>query len=1047
MASRSPSSLTRLPGSVPSKKTSGRVENKHCGAVQVRGMIRRVWRPRYLEIDEEGVLRYYEAAAPDPNAAAPKGPKKKRDIRNEMQAFSLPDLKSLDRESTKEEVLLEEKVKQHTKAKNEMNASSDIDTRSIYYDDAVHVDRNHGDDHVLVEPPSPKATKSLSKDFTDASSKVESWDDIHMASSAPSSTTSVNEKTASDKNIEVMLTAESAMDTVILQRKKSDSNPPSSEDDTFDLTNVPQKETLHHQIHDHRPKAVMTILSARMIDIKSLRDVHVGLPKGSYGFVFCGRQIFSEQSAYGHGFGQTDGFDYGGTSMPYAGESGGITGDHFEIRDDICHPLAILSANEQYFDTSRDYLCSVGTKKEAKRWVQALRWAATMATNKTVGDGSSHSEIGGLHESLDSVGATEISGGKRKDILIRGSFEDPTRSPLSSPTRSARGIANDFLFEEESSDHKDTASSLLDNSRASASSQNSADGYTLVTKVRNFDIQNLSRKRLLGCENCIMYEIRLLLLSADHMIHRSRRKQKGEIDTDLHCWDIEQRTIFRTFDEIVQVLESMNKHKRSGKKSGLDKILRSMKDSRHTKIISMSNMNSELSKSVDNVDNVLREITSDPALCDTTTVKQFLGLLGSSKWRGGRTSGTKREKLRISDGDSIDDFVKKWLAAHAEGMKLTRLIQCYLMLLLNNAIFETLLSILIIFGGRHFLVSCWANPITVTLRIDSLLALLSLSFYVGYNSGSSKPVPPNENKVRHVVMRKRTKSRSIKKVKRSISSLVDDTSKDDAVFDTGSFSDDESQVLSSPLPIFSENNIQSCWSRPDDKLFVVRSRTYLRNKIKLPSAPSPFKCRGTDMWLTDNPERNISRLPCVLGGKLGEENTLVVNFLLPFGNFVAYFSIPEKMPENTSNIWNKFKNGDQKYRDDRLKLLPVVIDGPWIVKKAVGPGTAPALLSQSIPLQYYFTHETDKKKGIYEIDVIITASRIAKGILNVVKSHTNRLTIALGFIIEATTEAELPEVVLGSCQLHSLNLDLCPHLPKYFLDERSLEGSFEEDSS
>ena len=199
------------------------------------------------------------------------------------------------------------------------------------------------------------------------------------------------------------------------------------------------------------------------------------------------------------------------------------------------------------------------------------------------------------------------------------------------------------------------------------------------------------------------------------------------------------------------------------------------------------------------------------------------------------------------------------------------------------------------------------------------------------------------------------------------------------------------------------------------------------------------------MWLTDNPERNISRLPCVLGGKLAEENTLLVNFLLPFGNFVTYFSIPDELPENVADIWNKFKNGDQRYRDARLKLLPVVIEGPWIVKKAVGPGTAPALLSQSIPLQYYFTPETDQKKGIYEIDVIISASRIAKGILNVVKSHTDRLTIALGFIIEATTEQELPEIVLGSCQLHSLNLELCPQLPKYFLDESSVDDSFDDD--
>jgi len=193
------------------------------------------------------------------------------------------------------------------------------------------------------------------------------------------------------------------------------------------------------------------------------------------------------------------------------------------------------------------------------------------------------------------------------------------------------------------------------------------------------------------------------------------------------------------------------------------------------------------------------------------------------------------------------------------------------------------------------------------------------------------------------------------------------------------------------------------------------------------------------MWLTDNPERNISRLPCVLGGKLGEEDTFIVNFLLPFGNFVMYFSINEDMPQNVANVWNKFKNGDQMYRDARLKLLPVVIEGPWIVKKAVGAGTAPALLSQSIPLQYYFTPGSGKKKGIYEVDVIITASRIAKGILNVVKSHTKKLTMALSIIIEAATEEDLPETVLCSSELHSLNLELCPQLPKYYLEEESGE--------
>ena len=92
----------------------------------------------------------------------------------------------------------------------------------------------------------------------------------------------------------------------------------------------------------------------------------------------------------------------------------------------------------------------------------------------------------------------------------------------------------------------------------------------------------------------------------------------------------------------------------------------------------------------------------------------------------------------------------------------------------------------------------------------------------------------------------------------------------------------------------------------------------------------------------NNDDFKLSGRDPVLGGKLSEEDSFVVNFLLPFANFCAYFSVPpiDTMPPNIAAVWRRFVNGDQQYRDSKLKLLPVVVDGPWIVKKAVGPGTA-----------------------------------------------------------------------------------------------------------
>ena len=220
-------------------------------------------------------------------------------------------------------------------------------------------------------------------------------------------------------------------------------------------------------------------------------------------------------------------------------------------------------------------------------------------------------------------------------------------------------------------------------------------------------------------------------------------------------------------------------------------------------------------------------------------------------------------------------------------------------------------------------------------------------------------------------------------------------------------------------------------------VFRVRRPTYLRDRVKLPSAPAEFACRGVEVCRTEKPERHISPHPAVLGGRLGDEDTSVVNFLLPFANFVSYFTIPplDTFPPIVARVWTGFLRGDQQYRDARLKLLPVVEDGPWIVRKAVGAGSTPALLGKVIPLQYYFTPPTEEKKGTYEVDVIISASRIATAILNVVKGHTKSLTIGFAFIIEAATEEELPETVLCSFQLHALHLEDCPELPDCHLDD------------
>lgn len=445
--------------------------------------------------------------------------------------------------------------------------------------------------------------------------------------------------------------------------------------------------------------------------------------------------------------------------------------------------------------------------------------------------------------------------------------------------------------------------------------------------------------------------------------------------------------------------------------------------------------------SVDAVNDVVNKLAMSPRICRSTIFKDCFRLDNSNDHRG--------RKLITRATDDIETITKKW-RLDKDTLSSSDRTRLYLAAILRHAVAGPALSLATVWTIAKCLISTcrlvsgWT--VTISLPAETYSFLLVLTFYVGHAYGMDC------RRKRVISHRKRRRSRRGKLAnqmsspssfadQRAESIMSDEADDESTVVDEEEF-DDESEVavdneheslLSSPLPLYPNNGGVTCWSRPDHKIFRVRGKTYLRDRIKIPSAPAIFHCRGVDVWLTENAERNISlsRANCVLGGKLNAEDSFVVNFLLPFANFCAYFTVPpiDTMPPNIAAVWLRFINGDQQYRDSKLKLLPVVVDGPWIVKKAVGPGTAPAVIGRDLPLQYYFREPTSTEKGCYEVDVLVTASAIGRAILNVVKGHTKSVTLAFAFIIEASEELHLPETVLCAFQIHSLHLEHCPKLP------------------
>jgi Protein ENHANCED DISEASE RESISTANCE 2, C-terminal len=268
---------------------------------------------------------------------------------------------------------------------------------------------------------------------------------------------------------------------------------------------------------------------------------------------------------------------------------------------------------------------------------------------------------------------------------------------------------------------------------------------------------------------------------------------------------------------------------------------------------------------------------------------------------------------------------------------------------------------------------------------------------------------------------------------------------------------EEVNAMGSPMAMFPEGaelgTHLNCWSRPDTSVFQVRGPNYFADKKKIPSADYIFPCRGVDLFLTDACPQNVGRIPGIMGGKLRETPTFIINFRLPWGILLFYCEIPSKFlpfiessqfagnnmpddlkkslqdltpPERTVARWLMY---DTAYKNKALKIVPVVVDGPWVVKSVVGG--KPAIIGAKLPISYVYQPQQGSNALYIEADLDIAASSAARGILSVTRSYTQILTINLGFVIQANESDELPEQMLTGARLHGIDPLTAPSLPHY----------------
>ena len=235
-----------------------------------------------------------------------------------------------------------------------------------------------------------------------------------------------------------------------------------------------------------------------------------------------------------------------------------------------------------------------------------------------------------------------------------------------------------------------------------------------------------------------------------------------------------------------------------------------------------------------------------------------------------------------------------------------------------------------------------------------------------------------------------------------------------------------------------------CWAEPDPNSFRVRGKTYKQDREKINAGPSIGRLVAVDILLADeavysgvstHPNERI-QLGLQREKALKEKGlpsdmppfVFVVNIVLPgppVYHGVFYFAVDNRSTIDgtdgsaSSKLCSQFLFGDDdKFRDKTFKLIPQIVEGNFLVRKAVG--STPAIMGTKLKQLYV------RSDRFFEVVLDCGSSSVASGVIRVVLPYSVHLTVDMGFLLEGNDESTLPERIFGCVRMKSVGFG--PHL-------------------
>eukprot|EP00041_Stephanoeca_diplocostata_P014917 m.282448 g.282448 ORF g.282448 m.282448 type:complete len:344 (+) comp19849_c0_seq1:209-1240(+) len=213
-------------------------------------------------------------------------------------------------------------------------------------------------------------------------------------------------------------------------------------------------------------------------------------------------------------------------------------------------------------------------------------------------------------------------------------------------------------------------------------------------------------------------------------------------------------------------------------------------------------------------------------------------------------------------------------------------------------------------------------------------------------------------------------------------------------------------------------DVKNALSEPPSGAFELRGKDYLRDKKKLQAKPPIFSVVEVRPFTRNKPIWHAGRCLKPLREFLDahpDREFFIANRILPtnpVNHVISVFVRTVNGSEDAAfeRVWQRYKDGDDKYKDLRLKYITKIPNAPFMVKTAVSAlgGFRPVIMGKGYLDQKHFSGA-----NYTEVDVDIGSSRIARGVVGIILPQAKKLIIDEAFLIEGQRADELPERMLG----------------------------------